>query len=492
MNSDSEQPDNADSITQYFSKAPSVTESFVAKRTRDADKRKPVGSGYVPRPKTSTQLTSSQNKSMKPPKSKRTKPSDSQESNLLFENSAKLYEAQDFDDSDLKINPQSKTSTAKNPPISSSQTVSRSSSVAPTNSRFTSTLHDHFTKIVDEISDENRMKCNRCSNSYKYDTESRSQINHLKVDHDIIIESKKKIKKTVYTVKIEAAFSRQPELEKQRKSRLLDELQTQAIDKKVLEFLYMRWIISANSAFNQVENLDFRTFLQYVNSATNRKLPSSDKTIRVRALELYKEDQKRVRYILHNAMSDIHITCDAWSSPNHLNLYGIVSHFVNEDMQQQTLLLALKKVQKTHSGENLTQIVLQTLDDYEIRNNLSYFVMDNAKNNDTMLKTISNTFREQHGIDYDPVKHRLRCLDHIINLAVQAYLFGKHPDVEYRIVVNIRLAKKLNDELQMYRKLEPQEKLHNINTFILRTPQRVQRFLHFSKDIMPKRNQTTR
>ena len=90
------------------------------------------------------------------------------------------------------------------------------------------------------------------------------------------------------------------------------------------------------------------------------------------------------------------------------------------------------------------------------------------------------------------MKHRLRCFDHIINLVVQVYLFEKHSDVEYRIVVNIRKIKKLNDELQMYRKFEFQEKLHNINIFILRTFQRVQRFLHFSKNVMFKRDQTTR
>ena len=118
--------------------------------------------------------------------------------------------------------------------------------------------------------------------------------------------------------------------------------------------------------------------------------------------------------------------------------------------------------------------------------------MNNAKNNDIMLKTISNIFRKQHDIDYDFVKYRLRCFDHIINLIVQIYLFEKHFNVEYRIVVNIRLIKKLNDELQMYRKFEFQEKFHNINVFIFRIFQRVQRFLHFSKNFMSKRNQITR
>lgn len=79
----------------------------------------------------------------------------------------------------------------------------------------------------------------------------------------------------------------------------------------------------------------------------------------------------------------------------------------------------------------MAQIVLKTLDDYEIRNSLGYFVIDNAENNDTMLKHISTEFWSHHSIDYDPLEHRLRCIGHIINLAVQVFLFGKHPDVEH-------------------------------------------------------------
>ena len=61
-------------------------------------------------------------------------------------------------------------------------------------------------------------------------------------------------------------------------------------------------------------------------------------------------------------------------------------------MQQQTLLLVLKKMQEAHSDENLMQLVFQTFDDYEIRDNLNYFVMNNAKNNNIMLKTIQIFF----------------------------------------------------------------------------------------------------
>ena len=147
----------------------------------------------------------------------------------------------------------------------------------------------------------------------------------------------------------------------------------------------------------------------------------------------------------------------------------IVFHFINENMQQKTIFFALKKLQKIHFDENMIVIVFQTLNDYEIRDKLNYFVMNNAKNNDTMMKIISRIFQKQHNIDYDSMKHRLRCINHIINLAIQIYLFNKHFDVEYRIVVNIRQTKKFNVELQKYKKLNSQKRFHNIIIYIFRT-----------------------
>ena len=161
-------------------------------------------------------------------------------------------------------------------------------------------------------------------------------------------------------------------------------------------------------------------------------------------------------------------------------------------MQQQIIFLALKKLQKIHFDENMIQIVFATLNDYEIRNKLSYFVMNNAKNNDIMMKIISKIFRLQHDIDYDSIEHRLRCLNYIINLIVQTYFFDKHFDVEYRIIINIRQIRKFNVELQKYKKFEFQNRFHNINFYIFRISQRVQRFTNINENVMFKRNQNTR
>ena len=50
-------------------------------------------------------------------------------------------------------------------------------------------------------------------------------------------------------------------------------------------------------------------------------------------------------------------------------------------------------------------------------------MLDNALNNNTVIKAITKAFR------FDPIKRRLRCLGHIINLIAHHLLFGFDPDL---------------------------------------------------------------
>lgn len=79
--------------------------------------------------------------------------------------------------------------------------------------------------------------------------------------------------------------------------------------------------------------------------------------------------------------------------------------------------------------KNLLYLILTTLNECNIQNQLSHFVIDNASNNDTMIKYISANL-EADGIDYSLHKNCFRCNGYIINLAIQAFLFSKHSDIQ--------------------------------------------------------------
>ena len=119
---------------------------------------------------------------------------------------------------------------------------------------------------------------------------------------------------------IDMAISRGAEVNTKANGQRRREMMGIGLDKATLEYLYLQWTISHNVAFNQVRDTYFRTFLDYINPVANRMLPDSDSTIKSHAEYLFAEGKNRLRHILATALSDIHTTCDMWTSPNHLGL----------------------------------------------------------------------------------------------------------------------------------------------------------------------------
>ena len=261
------------------------------------------------------------------------------------------------------------------------------------------------------------------------------------------------------------------------------------LDKATLEYLYLQWTVSMNISFDQVRDSRFRTFLEYINPAANRMLPDSDQTVKVHAEGLFAEGKQRLRHMLATALSDIHITCDMWTSPNNLGLLAVVGHFTSEKSKLYPITLGLVELRGGHSGQNQAVAILDILDDYEIRNKLGYLVMDNASSNDTLIKVIANTLGDQ-GVQYDAEQRHLRCNGHVINLAVQAFLFGKTVD-DYEYLENP--AESPSDAVRnQWRELGPLGKLHNIIVWIMGSPQRIQSFKLRSGGLMPRRDNSTR
>jgi hypothetical protein len=58
---------------------------------------------------------------------------------------------------------------------------------------------------------------------------------------------------------------------------------------------------------------------------------------------------------LYSARTDIHISCDLWTSPNCLPILGFVGHYISEDGQLESATLALVDIKGEHSGENLAR-----------------------------------------------------------------------------------------------------------------------------------------
>jgi len=86
--------------------------------------------------------------------------------------------------------------------------------------------------------------------------------------------------------------------------------------------------------------------------------------------------------------------------------------------------LAIKELEKEHTGYNITIFIYDVAKEYKIVDKLGYFVMDNAANNNTALEELDSLIHQNEGTGFDPIEKQLRCFDHILNLAVKDLLYG--------------------------------------------------------------------
>lgn len=82
-----------------------------------------------------------------------------------------------------------------------------------------------------------------------------------------------------------------------------------------------------------------------------------------------------------------------------------------------------------HTSAEQCDAIIHTFGDYDIFRNLGAAVMDNASANDKSLRLLSKQLRQQHSIEWDD-KQRVRCFGHVLNLIVQAFIFGKEVSEE--------------------------------------------------------------
>jgi hypothetical protein len=75
-------------------------------------------------------------------------------------------------------------------------------------------------------------------------------------------------------------------------------------------------------------------------------------------------------------------------------------------------LLGFRSMYGTKSGQAVGEVTAGVITEYGIGQNLGAFVMDNARDNDAALKELATKF------DLDVDFSCLRCLGHVINLAV--------------------------------------------------------------------------
>lgn len=189
---------------------------------------------------------------------------------------------------------------------------------------------------------------------------------------------------------------------------------------EVVKAALLRLITRRNLPDNCVQWPELHTLIHSVNYMAADVLPTSHSTVAAAISNEFHLKQFKVREQLLKAITPIHLTTDTWTSPNDIELQAINAHYIGADLRLRKALIALVELEAGHSGEEVAKHVLHTMDWYGFNDRLGFITGDNHGANDTLCRAIAEAVPE-----WNPVDNRLRCLGHIINLAVQAFLFAK-------------------------------------------------------------------
>jgi hypothetical protein len=329
--------------------------------------------------------------------------------------------------------------------------------------------------------------CDKCTSFTHYSVHGSQKINaHLKKVHRISEAQPAMLRESIHS-----------QLQKHTPQATIDlglsEIDQQRILERKFYTAFVAFLVCCHQAFHIVENPWFLAMLATLSNLV-RLVPKSHTTARDWTVNSFHTNKARVKDILQTAQSKIHLSFDLWTSGNYYAFNAVVAHFVSHDFRVKTALIGFREIIGSHSGENIAESVRAVCEEFDIINKLGCFVLDNAGNNDTCIKTLARTWSWK---DSDVPRRRLRCIGHIINLVAQAFVLGEK-QTEFEEVLH---AEQNDLELEGRQKLwnicGPIGKLHYIVVYILRTPQRRAAFKRGGEDcdpttFVPKRDNSTR
>jgi hypothetical protein len=265
------------------------------------------------------------------------------------------------------------------------------------------------------------------------------------------------------------------------------------LDKSVITEALISLIVVQNLSFALVEWPEFHTLCQVLNRASKGKITTSHSGVYNHIKEAWGKHKDVVRKALQAALSHIHISLDIWTSPNRWLLLAICAHFTTYNQKKQKALLALKRV-PGHSGEDQFSILLPVLEDYDIVRKLGAIIADNAAPNNVLCRVIQSHFEDELDLEWDAEHWRIRCIGHIINLVVQAFLFADVIGIEELESYDEQdqSGELIDEEAKRvkFRLLGPLGQGHNIVVYIRGSAGRTEEFKRLAGRMIPMDNRT--
>jgi len=247
-------------------------------------------------------------------------------------------------------------------------------------------------------------------------------------------------------------------------------------DYQVFKGLLLQLFTTRPLPFDLVEDPAFKSLLTYCQPLLADCIPSR-RTLRRYIGATYSQSLTVVENHLQTATTKVNLSFDLWTSLGRkLSLLGVVAHYLDASFSPRAILLALPRMQGSHSAINLSQQLALVLRHFRLGDSFGNAITDNASENAACLDILGDE------LFIDTRKRHVRCMGHVINLVAQAVLFGEDVESFEDSIANVTTEEV---ELRTWRRKGPIGKLHNLIRFICYSEQRRSLFLKVQREQPP-------
>jgi hypothetical protein len=251
-----------------------------------------------------------------------------------------------------------------------------------------------------------------------------SAVGHLKSRHGVDIESLQSASTTAPIQQdIRTTVGQQLERKHEEDNVSIQVVLRNAVKTQLVHQALLELIVHRDLPLSMVQWPEFQKLVSTLNYTAPPLIWKSHTETSRKITKTFDKRQLELRSLLQTSRSLIHLTTDTWHSPNRLELQAITAHWVDNNNTLRKALLALPNLEGGHKGIQVAEEVIKALDFYGIKDCLGFITADNHSANNTLCTAISEELTS-----WSPSERRLRCVGHIINLAVQSFLFARNQD----------------------------------------------------------------
>ena len=154
----------------------------------------------------------------------------------------------------------------------------------------------------------------------------------------------------------------------------------------------MELVVVHDLPFSIVDTQSFRDLLKYVKHDIQ---VLSRSTLMERIDLMFNEKVAAQIKEFQSLDSKVSITCDLWTSKNKLAFFGITAHWLDELFVCQSSLLSFKFFKGRHTGERISESLLEVLRNYGIIDRILGITCDNASNNTKFIEVMEDCMQDE-------------------------------------------------------------------------------------------------